>query len=64
MKIDVYVCSKCGKANGFIAGVKTTKCKWCNKTHNVISFYKSRNIHHAKNEKEAREIIQKLNWNK
>lgn len=60
--VIVFVCDKCGKAKGFLKGVKTTKCPRCGKTHKTESVMRKRKTWKAIDEREAKTIIQKLNW--
>ena len=64
MRVIVFVCDKCGKAKGCIEGVKTSKCTKCGKTHSMKKVLRTRKVWFAKNEMEAKRIIQRLNWKK
>lgn len=64
VEINIFICDRCKKARGYVAGIKTTKCTSCGKTHSIQRVLMTRKVWHARDEKEARKIIQELNWGK
>ncbi|MBW6451410.1 MAG: hypothetical protein K0B02_01655 [DPANN group archaeon] len=62
VKVNVFICDKCRRAKGYIVGSKTSKCTNCGKTHTISLVLRKRQVWHAKDEIDAKRIIQSLNW--